>query len=91
MAPRHRFRLTGGHEAHGAAQAAAFELIAHAAELSASKFALHVKEIAGNMSASGWLPEAPVLPVQFERARPATIEIGRSIERKCQASRLPLE
>ena len=41
MAPHHRFRLAGGHEAYGAAQAAAFELIAHAAELSASKLALH--------------------------------------------------
>jgi hypothetical protein len=34
---------TGGHEAHGAAQATAFKLIAHDAELSALKFALHVK------------------------------------------------
>jgi hypothetical protein len=41
MAPHHRFRLTSGQEAYGAAQAAAFELIAHAAELSASKLALH--------------------------------------------------
>jgi hypothetical protein len=41
VAPHHRFRLTRGHEAYGATQAAAFELIAHAAELSASKFALH--------------------------------------------------
>jgi hypothetical protein len=45
MAPRHRFRLTGGHEAHGAAQATAFKLIAHAAKLSALKLALH-----GNMN-----------------------------------------
>ena len=45
MAPRHRFRLTGGHEAYGAAQTAVFELIAHAAELSAAKLALH-----GNMN-----------------------------------------
>jgi hypothetical protein len=41
MAPHYRFRLTGGHEAHGAAKAASLELIAHTAELSASKFALH--------------------------------------------------
>jgi hypothetical protein len=43
MAPRHRFRLTGGHEAYGAAQATAFKLTAHGAKLSALKFALHVK------------------------------------------------
>ena len=47
MAPRHRFRLTGGHEAYGAAEAAAFELIAHAAELSASELALHGNKILG--------------------------------------------
>jgi hypothetical protein len=41
MAPHYRLRLTGGYEAHSAAQAASLELIAHAAELSASKFALH--------------------------------------------------
>ena len=41
VAPHHRFRLTGGHEAYGAAQTAAFELIAHAPELSAAKLALH--------------------------------------------------
>ena len=41
MAPHYRFRLTRGQEAHGATQAAAFELIAHTAELNASKFALH--------------------------------------------------
>jgi hypothetical protein len=33
MAPHHRFRSTGGDEAYGAAQAAAFALIAQAAEL----------------------------------------------------------
>jgi hypothetical protein len=32
MAPRHGFRLTGRHEAHGAAQAATLKLIAHALE-----------------------------------------------------------
>jgi len=41
MAPRYGLRLTGGYEAHGAAQAASLELIAHGTELSASKFALH--------------------------------------------------
>jgi hypothetical protein len=45
MAPRYRFRLSGGHEAYGAAQATAFELIAHAAELSVSKFTLHGNKI----------------------------------------------
>jgi hypothetical protein len=44
MAPHHRFRLTAGHEAYGAAQTAPFELIAHAAELSASKLAVHGKD-----------------------------------------------
>jgi hypothetical protein len=43
VAPRYRFRLSGGHEAYGAAQATAFKLTAHGAKLSASKFALHVK------------------------------------------------
>jgi hypothetical protein len=33
MAPHHRFRLTSGDEAHGAAQAASVKLIAHATEL----------------------------------------------------------
>jgi hypothetical protein len=41
MAPRYRFRSSGGHEAYGAAQATAFKLIVHDAELSASKLALH--------------------------------------------------
>ena len=34
-------RLTGGHEAHRAAQAATLELITHAMLLSVSEFALH--------------------------------------------------
>jgi len=41
MAPHDRLRLTGGHEAYRAAQAAAFELIAHATELSAFWVCLH--------------------------------------------------
>ena len=47
MAPHYRIRLTRGQEAHGATQAAAFELIAHTAELNASKFALHGNKILG--------------------------------------------
>src|SRR6266403_928799 len=35
MAPRYRFRLSGGHEAYRAAEATAFELITHDVELSA--------------------------------------------------------
>ena len=45
MAPRYRFRLTGGHETRRAAQATSLELIAHAAELNASKVALHGNKI----------------------------------------------
>jgi hypothetical protein len=43
MTPHHRFRLTGGYEAHGAAQAPSLELVAHAAKISGSKFAPHGK------------------------------------------------
>ena len=32
MAPHYRFRSTGGYETHGAAEAAALELIAHPME-----------------------------------------------------------
>jgi len=44
VAPHHRFRLTGRHEAYGAAEAASLESIAHAAELNVSKAALHGKD-----------------------------------------------
>jgi hypothetical protein len=77
MAPRHRFRLTGGHVAHGAAQAAAFELIAHAAELSASKLALHGKIVGKpvflRLTARAFCGASPV---QKGRRRPRS-EIGR--------------
>jgi transposase len=41
MAPRYRFRLSGGHKANGAAQATAFKLIAHDAERSGFNLTLH--------------------------------------------------
>jgi hypothetical protein len=81
--------LTAGHEAYGAAQTATFELIAHAAELSASKLAVHGKDPRETRLSSGQLPEPSAVPVPFEGAPPATIgERGRSIERECQPSRL---
>src|SRR5260370_1809557 len=50
MAPRYRFRLSGGQEAYGAAQATAFKLTAHGAKLSVSKFALHENKISSTAS-----------------------------------------
>ena len=49
MAPHYRFRLSGGHEAYGAAEATAFELIAHDVKLSASEFSLHGNMILGKI------------------------------------------
>lgn len=75
MAPHYRFRLTGGYEAHSAAQAASLELIAHAAEHNASKLALHGNRSPANPPVFLWLdsPQAPGAPARFERRRPATI------------------
>jgi hypothetical protein len=73
VAPRYRFRLSGGHEAYGAAQAAAFELIAHARNLALRSWRCTEIRSSGNPSSSGWLAEASVSPVRFEPAPAATI------------------